>query len=477
LLYSGWMRVVIVGAGTVGIQIARNLIEEKRDVVVIEKNADIARAVDNELDCLVLNADCTLPETLRQAHAESADWFIALTGSDAVNIVACGLVAAESPNTQTIARVETPFYMSLSEVQRKTFGIDYLVNPAMETARHLVRSLEEGFAEAVIPLHGGLLQLRSVEASASEMVDFAGKSLMEIRKAGSVPFLVVAIIRAGQILVPKGDTVILADDRFYVLGDPKDLDLLLGTVEGVSDEARRIIILGSTKIAERLVECLREGNAPREKGLAAAVRRAFKRKLDITLMDKSSEECRRLARVYQDISILYGDSSEEGVLESSGIARADLFIGATESQSRNLITAQLAKTLGARKTVAITMNRRYQSLARSLDVDSIVCSNEAVAASVLATIRKAHIKTIYSFYEDDVEIVELEVAPASPIANLRLRDIELPREVLVAFALRGASLSIPTGNTVLEAGDVIGLVARKAHIAILESIFGGSDGV
>lgn len=458
------MRVVIVGAGVVGIQIARELIEEKRDVVVIEKNPEIARMVDNELDCLVINADGTEPETLREAKTQSADWFIALTGSDAVNIVACGLVAAEAKGTKTIARVETPFYYSLSDVQRRAFGLDCLINPAMETARSISRILEEGFAEAVVPLHGGRLQMRML--SADGIAGFAGKTLIEVRASRELPFLVVALVRDGVIVVPKGDTRVNEGDRLYVLAAPAVLDRLFGRIEGIGDEAKRILILGATKVAERLVECLLGGT----RGL-------FRKKADITLMDKSSEDCKRLAREFQNVSILLGDSSEEGVLEGNGIARADLFIGATESQSRNIITAQLAKTLGARKSVAITMNHRYQSLAQDLDVDSIICSNDAVVASVLATIRKAHIRTIYSFYERDVEIVELEVAPSSPTANRSLRDIELPRDVLVAFVIRSDEVMVASGDTVLSPGDVLGLVAEKKNIAVLEGIFGGNDGI
>lgn len=469
------MRVVIIGAGVVGIQIARELIEEKRDVVVIEKNPEIARMVDNELDCLVINADGTVPETLREAKTQSADWFIALTGSDAVNIVACGLVAAEARGTKTIARIETPFYYSLSDIQRRAFGLDYLINPAMETARSIARIVEDGFAEAVVPLHGGRLQMRMLAADG--LRDFAGKTLIEIRASHSLPFLVVALVQDGMIVVPKGDTYVNEGDRLYVLAAPAVLDGLFGGIEGIGDEARRILILGATKVAERLVGCLIGGDRTAPKGFLDNVRELFRKKADITLMDKSSEECKRLAREFQNVSILLGDSSEEGVLEGNGIARMDLFIGATESQSRNIITAQLAKKLGARKSVAITMNHRYQSLSQDLEVDSIICSNDAVVASVLATIRKAHIRTIYRFYGQDVEIVELEVASASPIANWSLRDIELPRDVLVAFVIRSDEVMVASGNTVLSPGDVIGLVAEKKNIAVLEGIFGGPDGV
>ncbi len=467
------MRVVIVGAGTVGIQIARELIGEKRDVIIIEKNPEVARVVDNQLDCLVINADGTVPETLREAHTETADWFLALTGSDAVNIVACGLVAAESRSTRTIARVETPFYSSLSEAQRRAFGLDYLINPALETARFLDRILEEGFAEAVVPLHGGRLQLRTLTGETKS--EYVGKTLVDLRRMSAAPFLVVAIFRNGSIIVPRGDSVVESTDRLYVLGEPNILDALLGKVDGIGDATRKILILGSTRVAERLIDCL-SGMDARKSGAKGAARSPFRKKTDITLMDPSSAECGRLARIYQNISILLGDSSDEGALESAGVARADLFVGATDSQSRNIITAQLSKNLGAKKAIAITMNHRYQSLGQALDIDSIVCLNDAVVSSVLGIVRKAHIRTIHAFYEEDVEIVELEVSDASPVANRILKDIEFPRESLIAFIVRGESVIVPSGASTVEIGDVIGIVARKKDIAVLEGIFGGPDG-
>lgn len=273
----------------IGVKIARELIEEKRDVVIIEKNAELARRVDNELDCLVINDDGSRPESLREAKAETADWFIALTGSDAVNIVACGLVSAESPNTKTIARVETPFYSALSKAQQDTFGLDYLLNPAMETARSLDRIIGEGFAGAVVPLHEGALQLRTVVPTA--LPDYIGKTLGEIRQSSIRHFLIAAVVRSGSIIVPKGDCRIEADDLLYVLGPPESLDAVLGPVAGVADKAKKILIMGATKISERFVECMYHGRSRNPNHpLIAKVKRFFSAKPDITLVDMFEEK-------------------------------------------------------------------------------------------------------------------------------------------------------------------------------------------
>jgi len=469
------MRIVIVGAGMIGIHIARELIEEKRDVVIIEKNADIARQVDNELDCLVINEDGSKPETLRKAGAASSSWFIALTGSDEVNIVACGLVAAESPGVRTIARVESPFYTALSAAQQKTFGLDVLINPAMEAARSIIRIIEDGFAEAVVPLHDGSLQLRTV--SAENLPDFTGKTLGQIKQSSLRHFLVVAIVRNGAIIVPKGNSFIEARDKLYILGPPDSLDSLLGKIVGLSDVSRRILVSGSSRIAQRLIETLDTNHRITDKKTGRTLKqRLFERKPQITLIDASYEDGKRMSRIFQDIELIHGDTSEPGILENAGVTRADLFIAATESQTANILTAQLAKTLGAKKTIAVTQNDRFLPLGPQLEIDSYVSANGAVAAAVLATVRKAHIRTIYDFYEDDVEIVELKIDPRSVIAGSRLRQIEFPGDVLVAFVMKDEKIIVPNGETVLSVGDTIGLVARKESIAILESIFEGPDG-
>lgn len=467
------MRVIIVGGGMIGLHIARELIEERRDVVIIEAEPDAARRASDELDCIVINEDGSKPETLRKAGAGDASWFLALTGSDEVNIVACGLVSAESQAVRTLARIENPFYSTLSDVQRQAFGLDVIVNPAAETAEAIARIVDEGFAEDVIPLHEGRLQLRLV--AASSMPAYVGKALKDARPGASVDragagFLVVGVIRGKAMIVPSGDTEIEQGDFLYLLGTPAILDAVLGAVAGIRSSAKRILVVGATKIAERLVARFLEDAKP---GL---IGRILGRRRLVTVIDSSEADCKRVARAHQGVEVIQADSAEEGILEGAGIARTDLVVCATESQAFNVLTAQLAKFLGAKKSLALTVNDRYMVLGPTLDIDALVSVKDVIAASVLEIVRRANIRTIHGFYEDDVELVELRVEPGSGVAGLSLKEIGLPKGVLVAFVMRGESMLVPSGSTVLEGGCVIGLVSRKKSIAGLELIFGGPGG-
>lgn len=468
------MRIVLLGAGMIGIHIARELIEEKREVVLIEKDTDAATMASSELDCLVINDDGSKPEVLRKAGAARSDWFLALTGSDEVNIVACGLVAAESSAVRTVARVESSFYSSLSPVQRKAFGLDMLVNPTMETASAVVRIVDEGFAEDVIPLHGGKLQLRYLPAKSIE--GYAGHSLKQIRQSREADFLVAAIVKPYGLLIPDGDYVIDAEDMFYLLGTPAGLDRVAGAIAGVREAARRVIIIGATKIGARLIEALSRRGVERARGLGALIKRALDKRRQIVVLESNREHAKSLAKVFQGIDIIHSDSSEEGVLEKAGADKADLVVCATESQTFNILTAQLAKTLGAKKSVAVALNDRYKSLSSVLEVDALVSVKSVVAATMLELVRRAHIRTIHDFYEDDVELVELSLGKDSLVSGKPLKELSLPKGVLVGFAFQGDTIVVPTGDTVLQGGDVVGFIARKGSIAGLERIFGGARG-
>lgn len=468
------MKIVIVGGGMLGIHIARALIDEKRDVVIIEKDPENARVASNELDCIVINDDGIRPEALRKAGVMEASWFLALSGSDEVNIVSCGLVAVESPKIRTIARIENPFYSDLSLAQRKAFGLDLMINPDLAAADMVARIVDEGFAEDVVPLHDGRIQMRHIEVNAANR--FIDKTLREIRGLSDEDFLIAAVVRGGNLDIPTGDYRILAHDQLYVLGTPDGLDRLLGSVAGIRQDARRVLVIGATKISERLIQSLIDNRRINNRGFIGLLKGLFTGKRIITFIDASKQEGKRFASAFQGIEVINGDSADEGLLEAAGIDKADLVVCATESQTYNILTAQLAKTLGAVKSVAITMNDRYLSLGATLDVDALVNIKNVVAAAVLELVRRGHIRTIHDFFEDDVEIVELVIAPDSPASGKRLLELSLPKGALVAYAIKNEQMVVPRGDTVLQSSDTVAFIVRKSAISGLELAFGGRFG-
>lgn len=462
------MKVVIVGAGKLGVYIARKLIEEKREVIIIEKETESANAVGNELDCMVINDDASRPEVLRKVGIAKADWFLALTGSDEVNILCCGLVASESGSIRTVARVETPFYASLSDVQRKTFGLDVLIDPARETADSIVHIIAEGFAGDVIPLHDGRLQLRIL--SSLQGTSLAGQSLSELRRAFPQRFLIAAVNRKGHLIIPDGNFRLEDDDGIYILGTPEDLDQVLGSVAEIHQTAKRILIIGATNMAERLIQALSVKEMT--KGFNAFVRKVFQGKRTLTVMDANRDRLKQLTKLHPQVEFVQGDCTQEDVLESMDVGKYDLVLCATDSQTRNILVAHLVKNLGSKKSIAIATNDRFKALGSQFDLDALINVKSVVAAAVLELIRHARIRTIYEFFEDDIEIVELPLSAESPVAGKALHELALPKGALVAFIIKGAEVTIPDGNTVLMAGDSVAFIVSNNAIASLERIFG-----
>ncbi|HON89475.1 MAG TPA: Trk system potassium transporter TrkA [Spirochaetia bacterium] len=467
------MKIIIVGAGKIGTHIAQEFIKENRDVVLIEKDTEIARIASNNLDCLVINEDGTSAEVLKKAGIAKTDWFLALTGSDESNIVSCGLVSAEYPEIRTVARVKNPFYTTLNKAQKEALGLDIIINPAKETATEIKRIIEEGFAESIIPLHEGQLQLRLIKAQ--EFPGFCGKTLQEIKKHTEKDFLIAAVVNDGDFEIPSGSYMISESDMLYVLGTPSVLDEVLERVDALKQKSRRIVIIGATSVTERLIESLLD--TERSLSFYEKIKAGFRKKITIQVLDASRDAGKAIVKKFPEVDAAYGDCSEENFLEEMQIQKADLVITATESQTFNILTAQLVKSLGAKKAIAITLNDRYLNLAGELTVDALISVKNAAAASILSLIRRGHIKTIHSFYEADVEIVELTLDKNSHAIGKSLKELALPRGTLVAFVINKHTVTVPTGDTMLHDGDTVALVVRKNAITKLEAVFGGSVGI
>lgn len=466
------MKIVIVGAGMVGSYIARELVEEKKDVILIEKDPETARFASNALDCLVLNEDGIDPEALRKAGTADADWFIALMGADEANIVACGIVSSAFPKPRTIARVRSSYYGSFGTASKGFLGVDHAINPDIEAAATIVRAAREGISGEMLPLEEARIRLHAIIASSDER--FPGRSIQEVRKSIGLDFLVPAVVRDGSLTVPGGDFLIRDGDLVYLLAEPAVLDALVGAAAEPLKEIRKVFLIGATGVGERVVEELltpvHDKKHPWSRLFSIFTKRHGH---EITVIDESREQAKRFARRFPGISIVNHDLLEENALEREGAGNADLVVCATQSQTYNILTAQLAKDLGARRAIALMINNTFLNVAHRLDLDALVSMQTVVATSILNIVRKANIRTLYAFHEDSVELVELSIQEGSPVANLRIRDMGLPKGALAAFVLHGSASTIPTGNTVVYPGDVVGILTKKGQIRRLEEVFGG----
>jgi trk system potassium uptake protein TrkA len=459
------MKIVIVGAGVVGTHVARQLTEENKSVVLIEKNPEVARAVTNDLDCLVLNDDGSHLDVLRQADMDDCEYFIALTGSDEVNIVTCGMVSGEFPNLKTIARVRNPYYSSLSVSRRTFMGINYIINPEVEAAGTMVRSIHEGVVSDLFTLQEDKLLMRTFEVTGAS--SFIGKDLKGLRQELARDFLVPALLREEELIIPSGDSVIQEGDLLYFMGSPETLDSILGTFTQAAGRLKKICIIGANRITEHIIRgLLGEGE---DKSFLSSLLKSSRRQ--ITVFDRNKDTAKHFAQLFPEVTILNRDAAEEGALEQEQIAGFDLAIAATDHQSLNLLTAMLIKQMGVKKVMALVINNNYMKLAGKMEIDSIISLKSAVVNSILYITRKANIRTVYSFYEDDIELVELKIQPNSKAAGKAVYSISMPRGSLIMYISREKLSMIPSGSTELRPGDEIGIIVKKEAISKLETVF------
>ncbi len=469
------MKVVIVGAGTLGLQIARELAAENRDVVVLEQNPDIAKGIANELDCLVIVGNGENLDDLSETGLEDTDWFIALTGSDNANIVACGLVAETFSRPKTIARVRSPYFTSLQSRKRRILGVDYILNPEAETAQAVARLIFRGMSTEIIDVKEAGIQLRKLRAS--EDSRFPGKSLSEVRSSIGRDFMVPAVIRQGELHIPSGNYTFESIDVVFLLGEPKELDRLFGRSSRSSLKLRRILQFGAGALGRQV---LRELGVPvSDKG---STRRKIKEKMPnalsllgnptIKVIDENKDAAKQVANEFSDIEVVCRDLSDELIIEEEGVGRADVALCLTESQSVNLVTALTAKKSGASRALAVVYNDLYMRLEGLVDIDDLVSQKSVVAGAILDIVRKANIRRLHNFAEGRFELVELSIGINYAKAGYPIVDLGIPRGILVAFVIHESRTIIPTGDTVIQPKDIVGLVLSKEQISRLETLFG-----
>jgi trk system potassium uptake protein TrkA len=206
-----------------------------------------------------------------------------------------------------------------------------------------------------------------------------------------------------------------------------------------------------------------------DRGFFASLFKSSKRQ--ITLFERSKETAKQFAQLFPDITILNRDIAEEGALEQEQVSGFDLAIAVTDHQSLNMLTAMFVKQLGVKKAMALVINNNYMKLAGKMEIDSIVSLKAAVVNSILYITRKANIRTLYSFYEDDIELVELKIQGDSRAAGKQVAGISMPKGSLIMYIVRQGASMIPSGRTELLPGDEIGIIVKKEAISKLETVF------
>lgn len=442
------MRIIIVGAGEIGYNIAEQLILENKDVVLIEKDSEKAKYVSNHLDCMVLSGEGTSVDLLREAGIEHTDIFISVTNSDEINMISCFIVANEFNTPIKLARVRNIEYSKTRMFTKTRIGIDFVVNPEFEAAKSIINTVEHGATSDVFSFEDMDIQFRDIFVD--EESNLAGKKIKYIRNFTDGDFLIAGILRESDVIIPHGETVILNDDHIFVVGTKKAINQFILKSGIKRKKLRKILIAGGSNIGSIVGDIL-----------------SFRGR-KVTLVDKDYNVCKELAEKYPDITVLNGDISDSIFFEEEQLNDYDLIITTTNNEELNILSAVYAKTLGVTRAIALVNKSNFIKISKSLGIDATISSKLSSAGAILKFIRKGNVKGVNTIFDGKAEAIEFNISKESYLAGKILKDLKMPDRTLVIAVLRDGRGIIPDGNFMIKPGDNVIIFANKESIAELE---------
>lgn len=448
------MKIVIAGVGSVGYHLAENLSQHQHDIVLIDNNPEVANYASGRLDCLVITDEANNPEALKRAGVENADFFLAVTNSDEVNMIACLLVAALYKMPVRIARVRNVAYAETKMMRRLMTGIDFLANPEVEAARAIADSAVHGATGDVKSFERTDFQLRSLLVDKDSF--FKGKSISTIRKRLREDFLVAGIFRDQGVIIPIGDTVIHENDRIQLVSTRDSLERIFIKIGAIKRKLNNILMVGAGRLSRYVIDLLIPTGRK------------------IKVIESDYTVCQRVAERYQkDVMVIHGNVLDEIVFEEEQLSKNDIIIFATMNQELNILSGIYAKTRGVDRAIAVVENANYLTMASSLGVDVPVCPKMSSVDAILKFIRRGNIKTIHSIFDGQAEVIEYTIEESSPVKNRALKDIRMPPESLIVAVSRNHKDVIPDGRFVLRGKDTVLAFTKKGSVEKLEETFLG----
>lgn len=434
---------------------AKQLIVDGKDVVLIDSSHERIESAVSKLDCLGILGNGTDIAKLMEADVEHADAFIAVTNSDEINLVSCGLVSSTYPQVKTVAAIRSLIYTGVDGLKEGLLGIDYIVNPNAETAKSIYNIIEQGVNGNVLGFTNSKLLLYNfyIEPFSS----YVGSTVMEMRNKLQAEFVIASINRRGLVIVPSGNTTIQARDTLSIVADSEEVTEILKTVGQLQKRPNNMVLVGASKITRALLN--RMSPAMRSK---------------VAVVDQDAEVCRAFSERFREILVIKADITDEDIMAEEQLGSYDLLVALTDNDELNIITASYAKRIGVERSIAlIKQNNNYTRMASYLDIDVVISTTDTTVESLLRYLRGTNVTSIHSLFNGQLEVYEFVIHAENMVCNKQLKDINMRKKAIVAGVTdhQGKSI-IPTGSTTLKQGDTALVAVMRDSSDFIQKLFG-----
>lgn len=447
------MGVIIVGAGDVGFYLAKKLVQEKKEVLVIDKREQKIRRVTDEINCQAICASGSDPAVLEEAGVEKAEMIIAVTDSDEVNITACTLASLQSHVPIKIARVRQESLSSPEAREKynlKGLGIDLIINPERHAAKEILNILTVPGAMEILKFFNDQIHLIGARVKSScNLLGIPFEELDSLKKELNI--LVAAIYRKNRMFVPRGSDMMKEGDLIYFISRPEKVSRIMEDLGHSGEPVRRIMIDGGTPIGLEVARHLEQDG------------------VSVKIIENDPDLCSVLIRHLDKSVVLNGYATDQDLLIQENIKNMDAFVAVTNDDENNILSSLLAKRLGAPWAITLANKAAYVPLVTTIGVDVVLNPRIQAAGAILQYVRRGKVLSVSSLQEE-IEIIEVEALESSDLVNKKLSEIDWPEKSLCLAIQRGEESLIPNGETEILPNDKVLLFAAREVVARLEKL-------
>jgi trk system potassium uptake protein TrkA len=451
------MKILILGAGQVGRTAAYHLSREPaNEVTVVDTNEDVLRDLQDRLDVRAVAGNGSYPTVLESAGIADTDILVALTNSDEINIVACEIAHVLYRTPTKIARIRAPEYTSREQLFTEgALAVDVWISPEQLVTEYIARLLSYPGALQVVDFADGRVQLVGVRARREGLL--VGRELRALREhLPDTEARVAAIYRNDRLIEPRGDTIIEEHDEIFFVAAQDDLRRVLAELRRSEDPVRRLVIAGGGNIGLRLARKLEKSN-------------------QVKLIERDPRRARRISEILENTIVLSGDAADEELLVEENIDSADVFAALTNSEEANVLSAMLAKRLGARRVMALINRPSYGQLMENHAIDIVISPQTITIGTLLAHVRRGDVVRVHSLRRGAAEAIEAVVHGTqgrSRVIGRPLEKIDLPPGASIVAIVRGERVIMAHHDTTIEAEDhVIIFLSDRRHIDAVSRLF------
>ncbi len=449
------MKAIICGAGRVGYNIAHYISQQGVDVSIIDESKQLISKISDGLDVRAFIGHASDPEVLARAGGQDTDIMLAVTKDDEVNMLACQIGYSLFGISTKIARLRNPHY--LSHEGRKLFSnehipIDVVISPEHEVAEHIRRNFSYPGVLEIIPMAGGQINVIGVKCPDScPIMNTPLKHLTSLFP--ELPMRILALIRGGELIIPKSTEQIFAGDEVYFSVSADAVLRALDCFKIAPKNSNSAVIMGGGRVAQYLAELLLHTD-----NIST-----------VTMIEKDREASYAAAERLPAVNVINGDILDEDILAEANLGKGDIVACVTDNDEANIFGALLAKNRNVEAITSIVTSDTYRGIANSLDIGSIIRPSEVTISEILRYVRLGRISSVHSL-RSSAEIMEAEVADSSALVGSTLREIKV-KGIKAGAMIRDEEVIIPGGDTQFKSGDKVVFIADRASVRQAEKLF------